>query len=163
MCSRVSYPLLLDQCIVLFSVTTKMGKKRLQRPWSSAIYSTMSAKLKNTSLVFRLLHLHNHWILISRDEFELEFYSSSSPSCEESELSQAELGHFIFRAETELTVLTICMPKNSKFLTYFPILLLYHDSNQFQLVLANFQFRAEVKKVTTRAENPSARAMDYNT
>ena len=64
MCSRVSYPLLLDQCIVLFSVTTKMGKKRLQRPWSSAIYSIMSAKLKDTSLVFRLLHLHNHWILI---------------------------------------------------------------------------------------------------
>ena len=29
----------------------------------------------------------------------------------------------------------------------------------FSLFLANFQFRAEVKKVTSRAENPPARAM----
>ena len=29
----------------------------------------------------------------------------------------------------------------------------------FSLFLANLQFRAEVKKVTSRAENPSARAM----
>ena len=62
------------------------------------------------------------------DEFELEFSGSS----------RAELGHFNFRAETELTILTICMSKNSKFLTYFPILLLYHDSNQFHDHLFEF-------------------------
>ena len=36
------------------------------------------------------------------------FPARASPSCEESEPSQAELGHFNFRAETELTILTIC-------------------------------------------------------
>ena len=59
------------------------------------------------------------------------FLAQASPSCEVSEPSRAELGHSNFRAETELTILTICMSKNSKFLTYFPILLLYHDCNQF--------------------------------
>ena len=54
--------------------------------------------------------------------------------------SRAELGPFNFRAETELTILTICIPKNSKFLTYFPILLLYHDSNQFNAHLLEFIF-----------------------
>ena len=47
------------------------------------------------------------------------FPARAEPSYEGSELSQAELGHFNFRAETELTILTICMSKNSKFLTYF--------------------------------------------
>ena len=37
------------------------------------------------------------------------------------ELSQAELGHFNFGVETELTILT--MSKNCKFFTNFPILL----------------------------------------
>ena len=69
--------------------------------------------------------------------FNLEMSSSwnfparASPSCKKSESSQAELGYFNFRAETKLTILTICTSKNSKFLTYFPILLLYHNSNQF--------------------------------
>ena len=62
----------------------------------------------------------------------------AEPSYEDSEPSRAELGHFNFRAETELTILTICMSKNSKFLTYFPILLLYHDSNQFHDHLFEF-------------------------
>ena len=66
------------------------------------------------------------------------FPARASPSCEDSEPSRAELGHFNFRAETELTILTICMSKNSKFLTYFPILLLYHDSNQFHDHLFEF-------------------------
>ena len=66
------------------------------------------------------------------------FLARASPSCEGSELSQAELGHFNFRAETELTILTICMSKNSKCLTYFPTLLLYHDSNQFHDHLFEF-------------------------
>ena len=66
------------------------------------------------------------------------FSARASPSYEGSELSQAKLGHFNFRAETELTILTICMSKNSKFLTYFPILLLYHDSNQFHAHLLEF-------------------------
>ena len=43
------------------------------------------------------------------------FTARASPSCEDSEPSRAELGHFNFRAETELTILTICMSKNSKF------------------------------------------------
>ena len=64
--------------------------------------------------------------------------SCASPSCEGSQPSLAKLGHFNFRAETELTILTICMSKNSKFLTYFPILLLYHDFNQFHAHLLEF-------------------------
>ena len=66
------------------------------------------------------------------------FPARASPSCEGSEPSQAELGHFNFRAETELTILTICVSKNCKFLTYFPILLLYHNSNQFQVHISDF-------------------------
>ena len=50
--------------------------------------------------------------LITSDEFELVFSSSSRAM---KVPSQAELRHFNFRAETELTILTICMSKNSKF------------------------------------------------
>ena len=66
-----------------------------------------------------------HYVICSRDEFELEFSGSSEP----------ELGPFNFRAETELKIPTICMSKNCKFLllqSNFPILGLYHDYNQFQ-------------------------------
>ena len=66
------------------------------------------------------------------------FSARASSSCEVSEPSRAELGHFNFRAETELTILTICMSKNSKRLTHFPTLLLYHDSNQFHDHLSEF-------------------------
>ena len=66
------------------------------------------------------------------------FPARAEPSYEGSEPSRAELGHFNFRAETELTILTICMSKNSKCLTYFPTLLLYHDSNQFHDHLFEF-------------------------
>ena len=45
------------------------------------------------------------------------FPARASPSYEVSELSRAELGHFNFRAETELTILTISISN-------FPILLL---------------------------------------
>ena len=34
-------------------------------------------------------------------------------------LARAELGHFNFRAETELTILTICMSKNRNFFSNF--------------------------------------------
>ena len=43
------------------------------------------------------------------------FPARASPSYEGSEPSRAELGHINFRAETELTILTICMSKNRKF------------------------------------------------
>ena len=43
------------------------------------------------------------------------FPARASPSCEDSEPSRAELGYFNFRAETELTIVTICISKNSKF------------------------------------------------
>ena len=66
------------------------------------------------------------------------FPAQASPSCEVSAPSRAELGHFNFRAETELTILTTCMSKNSKFLAYFPLFLLYHDSNQFHAHLLEF-------------------------
>ena len=52
------------------------------------------------------------------------FPARASPSYEGSEPSRAELGHFNFRAETELTIHTICMSKNSDFG-------LYHDYNTF--------------------------------
>jgi len=44
-----------------------------------------------------------------------DFPARASPSCEGSEPSRAELGHFNFRAETELTIPTICMSKNRNF------------------------------------------------
>ena len=66
------------------------------------------------------------------------FPARASLSCEKSEPSRGELGHFNIRAEIELTILTICMSKNSKFLTYFPILLLYHDSSPFHVHLLEF-------------------------
>jgi len=47
-----------------------------------------------------------------RDEFELEFTSSSEPELWK---CRAELGHINFRAETELTIPTICMSKNHNF------------------------------------------------
>ena len=66
------------------------------------------------------------------------FPARASLSCEKSESSRGELGHFNIRAEIELTILTICMSKNSKRLTYFPTLLLYHDSNQCHAPLFDF-------------------------
>ena len=51
--------------------------------------------------------------------------------------SRAKLEHFNFRAETELTFPSICMSK----VFYYPILLVYHDSNQFHdHLLANKVF-----------------------
>ena len=81
-----------------------------------------------TTCEYPLLEMGSSW----------NFPARVSSSCEGSKPSQAELGHFNFRAETELTILTIWMSKNSKFLTYFPILLLYHDSNQFHAHLLEF-------------------------
>ena len=52
------------------------------------------------------------------DKFELEF----------SKLSRARLGHFNFRAETKLTIPTICMSKNRKFLL---LLTNYNQISQF--------------------------------
>ena len=70
----------------------------------------------------------------SSDEFELEFFSLSQAM---KVTSQAKLGHFNLQSETELKILTICMSKNGKFLTYFPILRQYHDSNQFHVHLCS--------------------------
>jgi hypothetical protein len=53
------------------------------------------------------------------------FPARAEPSYKGSEPSQAELGHFNFRAEIELTIHTICMSKNSKFLTYFSHMVSY--------------------------------------
>ena len=55
--------------------------------------------------------------LSGRDEFELEFSGSSEP---ELWRFRAELGHFNFRAETELTILTIFVSKNLIFFYKFP-------------------------------------------
>ena len=50
------------------------------------------------------------------------FPARASPSCEGSEPSQAELGHFNFRAETELTIFyqQYVYQKITKFFTHFP-------------------------------------------
>ena len=88
------------------------------------------------------------------------FPALAEPSYEGSELSQAELGHFNFRAESKLTKY-----RNFFFTHFIPKSLLSDFAcmpcflSNFRLVLANFRFRAEVKKVTSRAENPSARAL----
>jgi hypothetical protein len=62
------------------------------------------------------------------------FPARAKPSYEGSEPSRAELGHFNFRAETELTILK----KYRKFFFphffpkfYYEILLVYHVSYQF--------------------------------
>ena len=92
--------------------------------------------LSRTPFYVQKVEMCSHYSL--EISWSWNFLARASPSCEGSEPSQAELGHFNFRAETELTILTICMSKNSKFLTYFPILLLYHDSNQFHAHLLEF-------------------------
>ena len=58
--------------------------------------------------MYYTLEISSSWNFLARVE----------PSYEGSEPSRAELGHFNFRAETELTILTICMSKNSKFQTH---------------------------------------------
>ena len=57
------------------------------------------------------------------------FPAQAEPSYEGSEPSRAELGHFDFRAETELTILTLCMSKGMLHTTR--ILLLSPVSNMF--------------------------------
>ena len=52
------------------------------------------------------------------------FPARAEPSYEGSEPSQAELGHFNFRAETKLKLFQVLI-KN------FPIFYQYHDYNQF--------------------------------
>ena len=56
------------------------------------------------------------------------FPAQAELSYEGSELRGAELGHFNFRAETELTIPTICMSKNHKFLL---LLKNYNQISQF--------------------------------
>ena len=71
--------------------------------------------------------LTDHMIVIS-DEPKLE-YSGSSRATKVP--SRAELGHFDFRAESELTKYrNFFFPSFSPSL-YYQILLVYHDSNQF--------------------------------
>ena len=75
-----------------------------------------------------VLKLFRIFLLHTRDEFELEFSGSS----------RAKLGHFNFRAETELTILTICMSKNSKF---WALVKNYYQISQFcfcTMILINF-------------------------
>ena len=95
-------------------------------------YRPFYKKINYINLLFR--QIGYRYILEMRSSWN--FPARASPSCEVSEPSRAELGYFNFRAETELTILTIWMSTNSKFLTYlFPILLQYHDSNQFHVHL----------------------------
>ena len=54
----------------------------------------------------------SHWLVMGSS---WNFLARGSSSYEGSEPSRAELGHFNFRAETELTIYTICMSKNNKF------------------------------------------------
>ena len=60
------------------------------------------------------------------------FPARAEPSYEGSEPSRAELGHFNFRAETELKILTIYLPK-------LPIMCLYFDF-MFNSLLYYVQF-----------------------
>ena len=109
--------------------------------WQDFLYYLNNLFLVSNSRAFpwrrNWIHRQPRWLNLKmlRDEFELEFFGSSEPELWK---FQAKLGHFNFRAETELTILTICMSKNSKFLTYLPILLLYHDSNQLHAHLLEF-------------------------
>ena len=57
---------------------------------------------KSLNVYYVVLEMSSSW----------NFPAPASPSCESSKPSQAELGHFHFRAETELT---ICMSKSLKF------------------------------------------------
>ena len=59
------------------------------------------------------------------------FPARASPSYEGSELSRAELGHFNFRAETELTKYCNFLLPSFPPSFYHQTLLVYHDSNQF--------------------------------
>ena len=64
-------------------------------------------------LLKSLIHKINALFVVMGSSWN--FPARASSSYESSEPSRAELGHFNFRAETELTIHTICMSKNSKF------------------------------------------------
>ena len=59
------------------------------------------------------------------------FPARAEPSYEGSEPSRAELGLFNFRAESELTKYRNFFPPFFPPSLYYQILLVYHDSNQF--------------------------------
>ena len=59
------------------------------------------------------------------------FLARAEPSYEGSEPSRAELGHFNFRAETELTKYCNFLLPSFPPSFYHQTLLVYHDSNQF--------------------------------
>ena len=117
-------------CLCWSSVSLAKNKPKLRRKWCMAAVQC-KRYYKYVQKLFKMS-------LGSSDEFELEFSGSSEPVLWRFRAELSRAGHFNFRAETELTILTICMSKNSKFFTYFPILLLYHDSNQFHDHLFEF-------------------------
>ena len=72
-----------------------------------------------------------------RDEFELEF---SGSSCE---VTKPRAGALQFSSWNRADNIDNMYAKKSKFLTYFPILLLYHDSNQFHAHLLTWIYIAQ--------------------
>ena len=101
--------------------------------------------LKSLGIIFFVVIVSHS--AFNRDEFELEFSSSSKPEMWRFQAEPSQAWAIQFRAKNELTILTICMSKNSKFLTYFSILLLYHDSNQFHAQLLEYCCTKGVFKV----------------
>ena len=72
------------------------------------------------------------WLLVMSSSWN--FLSWAEPSWKGSELSQAKLGHFNFRAETELT---ICMSISSKF---FACIMITTNYNQFYHNISEFKY-----------------------
>ena len=69
------------------------------------LLSGLSLDSEFARVYYNLVEMSSSW----------NFPARASPSCESSEPSRAELEHFNFRAETELTIPTICMSIRSKF------------------------------------------------
>ena len=95
-------------------------KLRIENIWKTKISKIYQISLEHRLSDQRLPQYESSAVVIS-DEPKLEFSGSSRAELWGfgAEPSQAELGHFNFRAETELTIPTICMSKNCKLAANF--------------------------------------------
>ena len=97
----------------------------------SGIYERITFVFLNQNHFTQLLVMSPSW----------NFPTRAKPSYEGSKPSRAELGHFDFRAETELTIPTKCFFPHFPPSFYYQMLLVYHVSNQFcDHLLANKVF-----------------------
>ena len=106
-----------------YDIASKMEKRgEWIKMWKTELFleyiKETPTSLLNESFVWPTPISLQRWSLCTRDEFELEFCSLSKPELWK---FRAELGHINFWAETELTILTICMSKSINFVPLSPL------------------------------------------